>query len=200
MVVDIGSPDELLDRLRSGDEQAFVDVVERYHPQLVRLAGAFVATVQAAEDVAQETWIVLLRGIDRFEGRSSLRTWLFQVCVNRARTTGVREHRVVPMDAHGPAAESGVFARGGSWAVPPTPWGDEIEDSLRDARTVARIREAVLALPTMQRAVVTLRDIDGCTADQVCEILTITAVNQRVLLHRGRERVRRSITEAAMHR
>lgn len=199
-MVDVGSPEELLDRLRSGDEQAFVDIVEQYHPQLVRLAGAFVSTVQAAEDVAQETWIALLRGIDRFEGRSSLRTWLFQVCVNRARTTGVREHRIVPVDTNGPALEAGVFARGGAWAAPPVPWGEEIEDSLRDARTLARIREAVLALPTMQRAVVTLRDIDGCTPGQVCEILSITAVNQRVLLHRGRERVRRSITEAAMHR
>jgi RNA polymerase sigma-70 factor (ECF subfamily) len=120
--------------------------------------------------------------------------------VNRARSAGVREHRVVPVDVHGPAAEARVFTRRGAWATPPAPWDDEREEALRDTRTLAKIRKSVLALPDMQRAVVTLRDIDGCTANQVCDILGITAVNQRVLLHRGRESVRRSITKAAIHR
>jgi RNA polymerase sigma-70 factor (ECF subfamily) len=193
-----GSEAELVAQLRGGDEAAFTEIVERYHAQLIHLASTFVRTAEAAEDAAQETWIALIKGIERFEERSSLRTWLFQVCVNRARTIGAREHRSVPVEEIGPAVDAASFTTSGAWTSPPRPWPEEREDVLCDAATVEQIREAIRDLPELQRAVVTMRDIDGLPAPDVCRILSITASNQRVLLHRGREQIRRDISRVVL--
>jgi RNA polymerase sigma-70 factor (ECF subfamily) len=190
------SESALVAQLRDGDEQAFTEIVERYHLQLIRVAGTFVSSAEAAEDAAQETWIALIKGIERFEERSSLRTWLFQVCANRARTIGTREHRTVAVDQIGPAVDAAAFAPSGAWSSPPKPWPEEFV--LDDATTVSRIHHAIRDLPELQRSVVTMRDIDGVPAAEVCQILSITASNQRVLLHRGREQIRRDLSRAAI--
>lgn len=187
---------ELVGRLRAGDEAAFSDLVARYQPQLIRLARSFVARPETAEDVVQETWLALLTGIDRFEGRSSLRTWLLQICVNRARSTAVRERRTLPVEKIGSAVDAEHFTESGTWTSPPTPWPDLAADVTHDAQLAATIRRAIEDLPPMQRAVVTLRDIDGLSGRQACAILSITEANQRVLLHRGREQLRNVITRA----
>lgn len=185
-------------QLRTGDEAAFSEIVERYHAQLIRLASAFVSTAEAAEDAAQETWIALLTGIERFEERSSLRTWLFGICANRARTIGTREHRTVATEQIGPAVDAAAFNSSGAWTSPPTPWPDEAASTLADTVSLDRIRQAIRQLPDLQRAVVTLRDVDGLPAQQVCRILSITSSNQRVLLHRGREQIRRHLCRAVI--
>lgn len=192
----VSSDAELVARLRAGEEAAFVELVERYHSQLIRLAGSFLSRAETAEDVAQETWLALLNGIDRFEGRSSVKTWLFQICVNRARTVGVREHRTVPVAEIGPAVDAAHFTTAGDWATPPTAWPDRLAEEADDAELVVLIRRAVDALPPLQRAVVTLRDVQGLTGKQACELLSITEANQRVLLHRGREQVRLAMNRA----
>jgi len=184
-----------VDQLRAGDEQAFTEIVDRYHRQLIRLAIAFVSTPEAAEDAAQETWIALINGIERFEGRSSLRSWLFQVCANRARTIGTREHRTVPVEQIGPAVDAASFTTSGAWTSPPVPWPETAAELLRDSAAVERIRDSIDRLPRMQRTVVTMRDVDGLSADEICRILSITPSNQRVLLHRGREQVRRELSK-----
>jgi RNA polymerase sigma-70 factor, ECF subfamily len=190
------SDPELVSRLRAGDESAFVELVERHHNQLIRLAGTFVARAETAEDIAQETWLALLNGIDRFEGRSSLRTWLFQICANRARSIGERENRTVPVERVEAAVDAEQFTRTGAWTSPPTPWPDTSAQASDDADLVAAIRRAISALPALQRLVVTLRDVDGLTGKEVCEVLSISDANQRVLLHRGRGRIRLSLDKA----
>lgn len=192
----VSSDAELVTRLRSGEEAAFIELVERYHAQLIRLAGSFLARTETAEDVAQETWLALLNGIDRFEGRSSVKTWLFQICANRARTVGVREHRTVPVAEIGPAVDAARFTTAGDWATPPAAWPDQLAEEAADAELVVLIRQAVDELPPLQRAVVTLRDVQGLTGKQTCELLSITEANQRVLLHRGREQVRLAMNRA----
>jgi RNA polymerase sigma-70 factor (ECF subfamily) len=186
---------DLLERLARGDESAFAELVRAYHPSLVRLAGTFVGRRDLAEDVAQETWVAALRGLDRFEGRSSLRTWLFQICANRARSIGSREDRVVPLDPVALAERSDAFAADGSWAEPPQPW-----PALDEAELVTAIRRAIEELPPSQRQVVTLRDVEGLAATDVCDVLGLTEANQRVLLHRGRFRVRQILAEAVSAR
>ena len=179
---------ELVTRLRSGDEEAFRYLVERYHGSLLRLAQTMVPSRAVAEEVVQDTWLGLVRGIHRFEGRSSLRTWLFHVLVNRARSTGVYERR--PTIAAGPSVDPNRFGPDGGWTEPPVPWSDEVEDRLVAAQLAERIRPRLEELPAMQRQVVTLRDVEGFSADEVCELLGLTEGNQRVLLHRGRARLR----------
>jgi RNA polymerase sigma-70 factor, ECF subfamily len=184
---------ELLGRLRARDEGAFVALVERYHPAMIRLASTFVPSQAVAEEVVQETWLAVLRGIDRFEGRSTFRTWLFRILVNRARTTGVRERRSVPVAVDDHAVDPRRFASDGQWSTPPVPWPDDVDDRLEAAATAKRVRAAIAALPDAQRQVVTLRDGEGLSASEVCAILELTEGNQRVLLHRGRSAVRRAI-------
>jgi RNA polymerase sigma-70 factor, ECF subfamily len=185
---------ELLPLLLAGDEAAFCEVVERYHRRLVRFAATFVHDRGAAEDVAQETWLAVLRGIEKFEGRSSLQTWLFGICANRARTAYTRDARVVPVDDIEPTVDPARFDALGSWATPPELWSDV--DSRLDAEAlVPVVRAAIEALPDQQRQVVTLRDVEGLTSKDVCMVLAITEINQRVLLHRGRARVRRAVEE-----
>ena len=183
----------LLLRLRGGDEQAFADLVERYHSSMLRLALSFVPSRAVAEEVVQDTWLAMLRGLDRFEARSSLRTWLFTILVNRARTTGVREARSVPVADAGPAVDASRFGPSGGWAVPPEHWIEEAEDRIAAAKLSGLLRAAMDLLPARQREVVLLRDVEGMTSAEVCEVLAISEANQRVLLHRGRSRLRQAL-------
>jgi RNA polymerase sigma-70 factor, ECF subfamily len=189
---------ELVARLRSGDEAAFVALVERFHAPMLRLARSYVPSDAVAEEVVQDAWLGVVRGIDRFEGRSSLKTWLFHIVANRARSTGVRERRTVPVAIEDDAALPGeAFTAGGAWASPPTPWTTEVENRLVAAQAVERIAACLGQLPESQRRVVTLRDVEGLSAEEVCSALGITAANQRVLLHRGRARIRSMLADLA---
>ena len=184
------SDGDLLLRLRSGDEQAFVTLVERYHEPMLRLAVSFVPSRAVAEEVVQDTWLAVLRGLDGFEGRSSLRTWVFRILVNRARTTGTREHRSVPVADPEPAVDPSRFDASGGWADPPERWIEAAEGRMEAGKLADRIRAWMNELPARQRQVVILRDIEEMSSEEVCAVLAISDVNQRVLLHRGRSRLR----------
>jgi RNA polymerase sigma-70 factor (ECF subfamily) len=191
--VDQDTDAELLDGLRAGDEQAFVILVRRHHGAMLRLASSFVPSAAVAEEVVQDTWVAVLRGIGGFEGRSSLRTWLFRILVNRARTSGARERRSVAISDVGPAVAASRFDETGHWQSPPEHWIEEVENRLVAGKMADRVRSAITDLPGRQREVVTLRDIEGLSSEEVCSVLEITESNQRVLLHRGRSRLRQVI-------
>lgn len=189
--------------LRMGDERAFEELVDRYSAAMLRLAQDFVRSRAVAEEVVQETWLAVLNGIDRFEGRSSLKTWLFRILVNKAKTRGIREARTVPfsaLDIEGeePTVPEDRF-RGpedhwaGHWASPPRPLADVPEERLLSGELKVRLRDALATLPEAQRAVVTLRDVVGCGPEEVCELLGVSDGNQRVLLHRGRSKLRAAL-------
>ena len=196
--------------LRARDEAAFAQLVDMYGRSMLRVAGLYVRDRTAAEEVVADTWIAVLRGIDRFEGRSSLRTWLFSILVNQAKTRGVRESRTVPFSAlAGDDPESGEpslpgdrFLPAGSpwpgnWASGPAEWNAPLQRLLsRETRDV--IQEAIGRLPEKQRRVVTLRDVEGWPADEVRELLGITDENQRVLLHRARTKLREALDRQAL--
>jgi RNA polymerase sigma-70 factor (ECF subfamily) len=190
--------EQLLMRLRAGDEAAFADLVERYHPAMVRLALLHVRSRAVAEEVAQEAWLGLLRGLDGFEGRSSLRTWLFRIVINRAISTGVREQVHVPVGDEELEKSDGRFSQDGWWVTPPVHWADEVLDRITAPTLVARVKEVIRELPPLQRNVVTLRYVDGLTSAEVCRILDITEVNQRVQLHRARNRIRVVLEQEVM--
>jgi RNA polymerase sigma-70 factor (ECF subfamily) len=183
----------LVRRLRDGDEQAFTALVERYHTSMLRLALSFVSSRAVAEEVVQDTWLAVLRGLGRFEERSSLRTWLFTILVNRARTTGVREARSVPVADAGPAVDASRFGPSGGWAVPPEHWIEEAENRLDAIKLSELLRTCLNRLPARQREVVLLRDVEGMSSAEVCEVLAISEANQRVLLHRGRSKLRQTL-------
>ena len=180
----------LLRRLRDGDEQAFTALIERYNASMLRLAMSFVTSRAVAEEVVQDTWLAVLRGLDRFEERSSLRTWLFTILVNRARTTGVREARSVPVGDAGPAVDAARFGPSGGWAVPPEHWIEEAENRIDAVKLSELLRIGLDSLPVRQREVVLLRDVETLTSAEVCQVLAISEANQRVLLHRGRSKLR----------
>ena len=180
---------ELIARLRAGDNAAFAELVSRYHTSMVRVASTFVPTRAIAEEVAQDAWLGVVRGIGRFESRSSLKTWIFRILVNRAKTTGAKEPRNVDLDSVGDI-DSERFGPGGAWVEPPSPWSDDVDERLSAPAVAVRIREAVDELPGLQRQVVTLRDIEGLSSIEVCQMLDISEGNQRVLLHRGRTKIR----------
>ena len=194
----------LVKALRQGDEQAFTSLVQHYHASLLRLAMSYVATREQAEDAVAETWLGVLNGIDRFEGRSSLKTWIFRILVNRAKTKGVREQRSVPFSSlgsegdggeHEPSVDPRRFAPAGNWSAPPQSWEGLPEDRLLSAEAKAVVDDAISHLPDMQRAVITLRDVQGLTAEEARDVLGLTEVNQRVLLHRARSKVRARLEE-----
>jgi RNA polymerase sigma-70 factor, ECF subfamily len=189
----------LLDKLLAGDEQAFADLVGRYHTSLVRVARYHVDSEAAAEDVAQDTWLAVLRGVHRFERRSTFKTWLFKILVNRARTAGNRERRQVPVDPtlDVPTVAAGRFDAGGAWTDPPTPFTELVEGRLDDAEIAAAVHAAVRDLPEPQQAVVTLRDVQGLSTYEVSALLGLTEGNVRVILHRGRAKVREALEELA---
>jgi RNA polymerase sigma-70 factor, ECF subfamily len=189
---------QLLERLLGGDERAFTELVRRYHSTLVTVARYYVASVASAEDVAQDTWIAVMRGLERFEGRSSFKTWLLRICANRARTNAVKEHRTVPTDPSpgAPSVAAQRFDQGGVWTDPPVPFTEFVEFRLDSELLVRCVREAILTLGEPQQAVVTLRDVEGLSTEEVAGILGLSEGNVRVILHRGRARVR-AIVEAA---
>ena len=180
----------LLARMRAGDEQAFVILVQRYRASMLALAAGYVPSQAVAEEVVQDTWLGVLRGLRGFEERASVRTWLFTILVNRARTTGARERRTVAIGAFEPAVDQVRFDPAGQWADPPERWLEAVDDRLTAEKMADCIRQAMAGLPARQREVVTLRDIEGMSSDEVCSVLEITEINQRVLLHRGRSRLR----------
>jgi RNA polymerase sigma-70 factor, ECF subfamily len=188
----VDSDGELVAGVRAGDEQAFATLVGRHHDAMIRLAASFVPNRAVAEEVVQDTWLAVLRGIDRFEGRSSFKTWMLRILVNRARTVGVREHRSVAVADTGPVVDRSRFDATGHWASPPQPWTD-VDDRLRAGALAAPIRSALEALPDRQRAVVLLRDVEGLSSQEVRAVLEISESNQRVLLHRGRSRLRKAL-------
>jgi RNA polymerase sigma-70 factor (ECF subfamily) len=188
---------ELLERLRAGDEAAFMALVERHQSSMIRLARSFVGSAAVAEEVVQDTWLGVLRGIDKFAGRSSFRTWLLKILVNRARTTGAREGRSVAIGDAGPAVDAGRFDATGAWAAPPEHWVQDTDDRLEAEQLADTIRVALEELPGRQREVLLLRDVDGLTSEEVCDVLDISEGNQRVLLHRGRSRLRQALEDAA---
>ena len=184
----------LLERLRAGDEAAFQTLVDRHDGALRRVARNFVHTAAAADEVAQETWLAVVAGLDRFEGRSSLRTWIFTILVNQARTRGARDARSVAFSEietdDRPAVEPSAFAADGRWASAPPRLDTDPETHLLAAELREHLLAAVNELPEVQRAVITLRDLVGVPAPDVCELLGVSDGNQRVLLHRARSRVR----------
>ena len=185
------SDDDLVRQLRAGDESAFSELINAYHCSMVRLAQTFVPSRAIAEEVTQDTWLAVLKGIDGFEGRSSLKTWIFHILANRARSTGMREQRTIPVDVGDTGnVDRRRFDEGGAWSAPPAHWSDEIVEKLSSGAFLAKIQDAVSQLPDSQRAVVTLRDLDGLSSKDVCDVLEISEANQRVLLHRGRSRLR----------
>jgi len=196
--------DVVVGRLRYGDEATFAALVDSWSRGMLRAARTYVASPESAEDVVQDTWLAVLRGIGRFEGRSSLRTWVYRILVNIAKTRGVKDSRTIPVegltsDDGGPTVDPARF-RGpddpypGHWKEFPQVWPSvETEFERRDVRS--HIEAAVSGLPHRQRVVTTLRDIEGYSSEEVCGILEISAVNQRVLLHRARAAVRGRLEE-----
>lgn len=176
----------LVDRLRAGDEAAFVEVVRRYQPRLLRLAQATVGNRAVAEEVCQDTWLAVVRGVDRFEGRSSFTTWLFRVLLNRARSGASREEHAHHVDDK----IVDPFDADGEWAEPIVPWSERVDDRIVAEHVAHLVRDALPTLPELQRQVVVLRDVEGLAPADVSALLGITDGNQRVLLHRGRAKLR----------
>lgn len=198
---------DLVYRLRAGDAEAFAQLVEDWSPLMLRLARTHVSTQASAEEVVQDSWLAVIRGLDRFEGRSSLRTWVFRILTNQAKTRGVRESRTIPWSSivpeeQGPTVDPDRF-RGpddkwpGGWTVEgrPTAWELSPESSAIAGEIRGRLSAALDELPERQRIVVSLRDVHGLGSDEVCEALGITTANQRVLLHRGRASLRASLED-----
>jgi RNA polymerase sigma-70 factor, ECF subfamily len=186
---------ELVEALRRGDEAAFMWLVDMYGPALLRVARMYVPTRAVAEDVVQETWIGVLNGIERFEGRSSLKTWLFRILTNRAKTRGEREARSIPFSSMGDSDQAATDPdeppeiTGGLWRS----WEGDPEERLLADEARQLILATIETLPDSQRATITLRDIEGLSAEEVCNVLGVTDTNQRVLLHRARSTVRRAL-------
>ena len=199
---------QLVDSLRQRDETAFATLVERYHGQLLRYAQSFVSNQAVAEEVAQETWMAVLKGIDRFEGRSSLKTWIFRIFQNIAKTKGKREHRYISFadisNHTGQEGDGGIdpdmFHTSGHltdhWVIPPTTWEEHTPERLLVSKqSLKQIEKAIQALPSNQQQVIVLRDVEGIDAQEVCQLLNISASNQRVLLHRARVKVRQALNQ-----
>ena len=191
---------ELVAALQAGDEQAFASLVDELGPSMLRVARMYVSTRAIAEDVVQETWLGVISGIGRFEGRSSLKTWIFRILTNRAKTRGEREGRSVPFSSlggdgegdDGPTVDADRF-RGGAWISAPSRWSELPESRLVGKETIGVAKAAIDALPETQRAVITLRDVDGWSSEEVRNVLGLSESNQRVLLHRARAKVRQAL-------
>ena len=184
------SDDELVARARAGDEQAFLALVARHQEGMLRVARSMVSSAAIAEEVVQETWLGVLRGLDGFAGRASFRTWLLRILANRATSTGMRERRSVAVGDAVPAVDASRFEASGAWMSPPQHWVEDSENRVFAESAAMRIQAALDALPERQREVVMLRDIDELSGAEVCEALEISEANQRVLLHRGRSQLR----------
>jgi len=187
----------MLERLRAGDDAAFEELVNRYDHSMRRLALTIVRTPAVADDVVQETWLAVIRGLGSFEGRSSLSTWIFRILMNRARTRAAREARNVPFSAidqdDGPAVDADAFGPDGRWRSAPARLETDPESSVLNIELRRQLIDAVDQLAPAQRAVITLRDLLGFDSSDVCSLLEISEGNQRVLLHRARARVRTAL-------
>ncbi len=196
----------LIEGLLAGDEAAFAQLMGEYGASMLRVAQMYVSSRAVAEEVVQEAWLGVLKGIGRFEGRSSLKTWLFRIVANTAKTRGVREARSVPFSAlgdegeHEPSVDPDRFLGAGErfpghWALPPESWAGVPEGRLLAQETLDVIEREIERLPPAQRAVITMRDVQGFTSEEVCNALDLTETNQRVLLHRARAKVRSALEE-----
>lgn len=197
---------EQLRRLLAGDDEAFAALVERHHAAMRRVAMHYVRDEGTADDVVQEAWLGVLRGLSHFEARASLKTWIFRILINRARTIARREARAAPHsgvspgepldgEPSEPAHRFKHPAAPGHWSEPPHRFEETPEDELLSAERRHLLEEAIASLPPVQREVITLRDVEGWSADEVCNVLDLTEVNQRVLLHRARATVRRALEQ-----
>ena len=196
--------DSDLDALKAGDEGAFRALIQRHHGPMLRLAMAYVRDRGVAEEVVQETWLTCLRSLDKFEGRSSLKTWLFGIVMNLARSRKRKEARILPFasfwqrddsDKKRPTVDPSRFGTDDLWASRPDSWSNVPESKLLSIETLQRVKQAIESLPAKQREVITLRDVAGLDADEVCGLLSISAENQRVRLHRARAAVRKTLEE-----
>jgi RNA polymerase sigma-70 factor (ECF subfamily) len=202
-----GGDERLIAQLRLGNETAFRTLVKRHDGAMRRVAFSYVRDASVADEVVQETWLAVIRGLDRFEARSSLKTWIFSILVKRAQSRGVRERRTTPFSAlatydeeTGATVDPERFlpadhAAAGYWALTPNRFFELPEDRLLAEETTRLVAEAISRLPTRQQQVISLRDVDGWEADEVCESLGLSAANQRVLLHRARSAVRSELEE-----
>ena len=195
--------EEIVRRLRDGDEATFTMLVERYHRPMVRVARAYVSDEATAEEIAQDAWLAVLNGLTNFQGRGSLKSWIFSIVCNKAKTRGVRDARSTAFSAlasqeaasHDPAVPADRFQGPDGrypdhWAHPPAGWGENPEQRLLQKETLSVLQAAIETLPTAQRTVITLRDLAGQDTESVCNVLGITETNMRVLLHRARSKVR----------
>jgi len=182
----------LVAQVREGSERAFVELVARHHGAMRRIARSYVPSDAVAEEVVQETWIAVLRGLKDFRGEAAFKTWLFSILVNRARSIGTRERRSSPHeDPH--AVDPGRFGADGMWSRPPERWEDAVDERLDAAALGSTLDAALEKLPPRQREVLVLRDVEDLTSAEVSEVLGISEGNQRVLLHRGRSRLRNEL-------
>jgi RNA polymerase sigma-70 factor, ECF subfamily len=187
----------VVEALRAGDEAAFARLVREYGASMLRVAGMYVGSRAVAEEVVQEAWVAVLNGIGRFEGRSSLKTWIFRILTNIAKTRGQREGRSIPFSSLAPDDEYAVdpdrFAENGQWSSPPRSFG--LEERLLSDETMAVVEAAIAELPPNQAIVISMRDVEGFTAEEACNALDISETNQRVLLHRARSKVRQALED-----
>ena len=200
--VALSADDATIERLLAGDEATFIMLVEQNQPSMLRIAQMYVASRAVAEEVVQEAWIGILKGLSTFEGRSSLRTWMYKIVTNVAKTRGVREGRSLPFSAlageHDDPIDPSWFQGPddpfpGGWKTFPDDWRGIPEDRLLGRETLDHISRALDGMPAMQAEVVRLRDVQGWSSGDVCNALDLTETNQRVLLHRGRSRIRREL-------
>jgi RNA polymerase sigma-70 factor, ECF subfamily len=188
----VDSESELVARLCDGDEHAFVTVVQLYQQPMLRLARSMVDDAAVAEEAVQDTWMSVVKGIERFEARSSLKTWLFRILVNRVRSAHAGESRRRPN--RGPSVDPAFFDSSGQWISPVVGWDDEVDDRIIAASVAPALRTALDRLPARQRAVVLLRDVEGLSSEEASDVLGVGSGNQRVLLHRGRAGLREMLT------
>ena len=190
-LLDVETDAELLGLLQSGDEQAFEMLVNRYQMPLLRLACSMVSDRSIAEEAVQDTWMGVVRGIDRFEGRSSLKTWLFHILVNRVRSAQtIEQQRRLPRT---PSVDPGCFTPSGQWSEPVESWDDELADRLDAMAIMPVLGRALEGLPARQREIVLLRDVEGLSSQEACDVLGLRPGNQRILLHRGRANLREAL-------
>jgi RNA polymerase sigma-70 factor (ECF subfamily) len=199
------SDGRLVAALRAGDERTFGELFERHCPAMKRVARSYVQSDAVAEEIVQETWLAILTGIDRFEGRCALGTWMFSILINQAKTHNTRERNAVPFSSISlsggdePSVDPDRFQKDdeawpGHWATPPRPW-QKPDRRVLSLEARARLKDALSQLPVRQRLVVGLRDVDGLSAAEVCDLLELSRENERVLLHRGRSRLRAALEE-----
>lgn len=197
------SDSDLVAKLLAGDEATFESLLSKYHVPLFRLALVFVPNRASAEEVVQDTWVAVLDGLKNFEGRSSLKTWIFSILTNRAKTTGIRQKRSVNFSAlsqpdlgDDPAVDPARFSGNGMWIDPPLLWNQETPEKLMlEKETLKMIEDQINRLPETQRTVILMRDVEGFQSDEICNILEISETNQRVLLHRARSKIREALEE-----